>query len=147
MANDRRISGRTVYVVAIISTLVALAGAVVQFRQAAVPVGFERVETPAEVAIDRVHEVAVQSSEQTLSRTEVAFISAQLDEIRAALPEAFEKDKHADTKFYVRLGFSVILGGAALYVILSNKYDKETKKWAISVLTLISGVWVGSSTA
>lgn len=42
--------------------------------------------------------------------------------------------------------FSVVIGGAALYVVLSNKYDKETKKLARSALTLISGVWIGSVT-
>jgi hypothetical protein len=36
--------------------------------------------------------------------------------------------------FWTKLAFSAIFCIAALYVILSKKYDDETKKWAFSVL-------------
>jgi hypothetical protein len=49
-----------------------------------------------------------------------------------------------EQKFWIKLGFSLIFSGAALYIILSQKYDPETKKWAVSVLTLVAGVWIGS---
>lgn len=49
-----------------------------------------------------------------------------------------------ERKFWAKVIFSGVFCIAALYVILSNKYDDETKKWAFSVLTLIAGVWIGS---
>lgn len=49
-----------------------------------------------------------------------------------------------DTLFWLKLGFSVVLGLAALMIILSRRYDDKTQSWAFSMLTLISGVWVGT---
>jgi uncharacterized membrane protein len=49
-------------------------------------------------------------------------------------------------RFWAKIVFSTIFCIAALFVILSKKYDDETKKWAFSVLTLIAGVWIGSIT-
>lgn len=77
-------------------------------------------------------------------------------------PEAFEKVKTMDGKdfdrlmsqaepsnlqsdisFYMKAGLSLIFCLAALFVILSNRYDEDTRKWAFSVLSLIAGVWIG----
>lgn len=52
-----------------------------------------------------------------------------------------------ETKFWMKVVFSFVFLGAALYVILSKKYDDETKKWAFSVLTLIAGIWLGTATS
>lgn len=46
--------------------------------------------------------------------------------------------------FWVKVAFSGVFCLAALFVVLSAKYDAETKKWAFSVLTLIAGVWIGT---
>lgn len=48
--------------------------------------------------------------------------------------------------FWMKVIFSSIFCIAALYVIITRKYDDETKKWAFSVLTLIAGVWIGTAT-
>jgi len=48
--------------------------------------------------------------------------------------------------FWVKVGFSGILTLAALYVILSKRYNPETRKWAFDALTLIAGVWIGTYT-
>ncbi len=48
--------------------------------------------------------------------------------------------------FWIKVFFSAVFCFAALYVVLSNKYNDETKKWAFSVLTLIAGVWIGTAT-
>lgn len=48
--------------------------------------------------------------------------------------------------FWIKLVFSGIFCVAGLYVVLSQKYDDETKKWAFSVLSLIAGVWIGTIT-
>jgi len=47
-------------------------------------------------------------------------------------------------KFISKLAFSAIFSFAALFIVLSKKYDEDTKKWAFSVLTLVAGVWIGS---
>lgn len=49
-------------------------------------------------------------------------------------------------KFWVKFGFSVVFGFCALFVILSQKYNAETQKWAFSILSLVSGVWIGTVT-
>jgi hypothetical protein len=49
-------------------------------------------------------------------------------------------------KSLMKIIFSSLFTLSALYVILSRKFDEETKKWAFSVLTLIAGVWIGSVT-
>jgi hypothetical protein len=40
---------------------------------------------------------------------------------------------------------TAVFGLAALFVVLSRRFDSETRKWAFSVLTLIAGVWLGSA--
>ena len=56
------------------------------------------------------------------------------------------------TPLLIKLAFSAILTLAALYVVLAQRngkprYDPDTKKWAFSALSLISGVWIGTATA
>lgn len=63
---------------------------------------------------------------------------------QAAL-EVHKPDSSMQT-FWIKVIFSGILCLAALYVVLTRKYDDETKKWAVSVLTLIAGVWIGTAT-
>lgn len=46
--------------------------------------------------------------------------------------------------FWIKVGFSIVFCIAALYVVLSNKYEDETRKWAFGVLAIIVGVWVGT---
>lgn len=48
------------------------------------------------------------------------------------------------TLLLVKFTFSLILGSAALFVILSKRYDRDTKRWAFSILTTITGVWIGT---
>jgi hypothetical protein len=55
------------------------------------------------------------------------------------------------TPLVIKLVFSAILTLAALYVVLAQRdgkprYDPDTKKWAFSALSLISGVWIGTAT-
>ena len=49
--------------------------------------------------------------------------------------------------FWAKFFFSATFCLSALYIILSERYDDETKKWAFSVLTLIAGVWIGTVTS
>jgi hypothetical protein len=49
-------------------------------------------------------------------------------------------------KLIGKMVITSIFGIAALFVVLSRRYDTETKKWAFSILTLIAGVWLGSAT-
>ena len=46
--------------------------------------------------------------------------------------------------FWAKLGFSVLFGGAALWIVLKAKHPQRTQDWAFSVLTLIAGVWIGT---
>jgi hypothetical protein len=65
-----------------------------------------------------------------------------------AAPEAAA----STTPLVIKLVFSGVLTVAALYVVLAQRhgkprYDPDTKKWAFSALSLISGVWIGTATA
>jgi hypothetical protein len=56
------------------------------------------------------------------------------------------------TAMFIKLAFSAILTLAALYVVLAQRngkprYDPDTRKWAFSALSLVSGVWIGTATA
>jgi len=57
---------------------------------------------------------------------------------------ASDTSDHDNKIFWIKVIFSFLFAGAALYVVLSNKYDDDTKKWAFNVLTLISGIWIGA---
>ena len=46
--------------------------------------------------------------------------------------------------FWAKLGFSLLLGGASLFIVLKATYPQKTQDWAFSVLTLIAGVWIGT---
>jgi hypothetical protein len=57
----------------------------------------------------------------------------------------------SSTPLVIKLVFSTVLTLAALYVVLAQRhgkprYDPDTKKWAFSALSLISGVWIGTAT-
>ena len=62
-----------------------------------------------------------------------------LPAVQPALPDPF-------VKLIGKMAITSIFGIAALFVVLSRRYDTETKKWAFSILTLIAGVWLGSAT-
>ncbi|WP_430408361.1 hypothetical protein [Kordia sp.] len=49
-----------------------------------------------------------------------------------------------NTNNMIKIGVSLLFLIVCLFVILSKKYDDETKKWAFSMLTMIGGVWVGT---
>ncbi len=58
-----------------------------------------------------------------------------------------EETNTAEITLWAKIIFSGLFCIAALIVVLSNKYNDETKKWAFSVLTLVAGVWIGSATS
>lgn len=58
--------------------------------------------------------------------------------------EETEETNTAAITLWAKIIFSGLLCIAALIVVLSNKYNDDTKKWAFSVLTLIAGVWIGT---
>jgi hypothetical protein len=48
--------------------------------------------------------------------------------------------------FWIKVIFSGLFSLAALFVILSKRYEDkvETKQWAFAILTLIAGIWIGT---
>ncbi|MFA5417506.1 MAG: hypothetical protein WC341_03515 [Bacteroidales bacterium] len=105
--------------------------------------------------IDKMQDLNVLSSDSNLTevenkrlRTEFSMQMKDLEENIKPLEETVTKPtKGSDISLvtlYFKMGFSAIFCFAALYVVLSNKYDENTKKWAFSVLSLIAGIWIGS---
>ncbi|MCL6296256.1 hypothetical protein [Jejuia spongiicola] len=74
--------------------------------------------------------------------TTLSSILAERIKLEDALKE--KKVKPKESGYDYKLIFSAIFLIAALFVILSKKYDEDTRKWAFSVLTLIAGVWIGT---
>jgi hypothetical protein len=66
---------------------------------------------------------------------------------REAAASAAQEPPASSKPLVVKLVVTAVLGLAALWVVLSGKYDEETRKWAFSVLSLIAGVWIGSATS
>ena len=61
------------------------------------------------------------------------------------LSEASEGELHSAipsrTITFVRIAISLIVLGAALYVILSQKFPDESSKWAFGIVGIILGYW------
>ncbi len=98
-----------------------------------------------------LQEHSVQSPSETVGDKERESLSEGVKALREEIA-AFhasrgkaKKDVDPMTALLIKLAFSVFFGLAAMYVVLSKKYDDETKKWAFSVLALISGVWIGTA--
>lgn len=71
--------------------------------------------------------------------------AAAQSQVTGSIAAPLQPNTISDPKvFWVKVAFSAVFCIAALWVVLSGKYDAETKKWAFSVLTLIAGVWIGS---
>lgn len=66
------------------------------------------------------------------------------DEITYSSITASELQTIDGIRFIFKVVLSLIFTIGSMYVVLSNKYDEGTKKWAFSVLSLISGIWIGS---
>ncbi len=48
----------------------------------------------------------------------------------------------SDIQTIMRVVVSLIVLGAGLYIILSNKYPADTQKWAYGIVGLIVGYWL-----
>jgi len=46
--------------------------------------------------------------------------------------------------FWTKVRFSVLLGLPAIYVVLRETHAQRTQDWALNVLSVITGVWIGT---
>jgi len=110
---------------------------------------FKEVEH-SENTLKHIQENSVQAENEKISDKEREYLNTRLKALIGELKQnqllsSKKKDVIAPkTMFWLKLAFSVFFGLAAMFIVLSKKYDDETKKWAFSVLTLISGVWIGT---
>ncbi len=79
-------------------------------------------------------------------KSKVATVTKEGNNAAETIIAREEVKENAVFILWVKVIFSGIFCLAALFVVLSKKYDDETKKWAFSVLTLIAGVWIGTAT-
>jgi hypothetical protein len=96
----------------------------------------------------RLKALSVQASSDGVGDTERKFIDQEYEMLMQQMsdlekPESLQGLKDS-TKIWIKLGFSVVFGLAALFVVLSRKYNEETQKWAFSTLSLLAGVWIGT---
>jgi hypothetical protein len=104
----------------------------------------QRIRVIDQLAAGRTNNIS--ESEYKLKTAELV---KEIDNLRNQIqpvpnPKQVSEDPFLVQKFWIKLAFSVIFCVVALYVILSGKYEDDTKKWAISALTLIAGVWIGT---
>lgn len=102
-------------------------------------------------AIQKIKVHNIQSNSETITMKNH---NAQLTQLQNKI-EKYRQSKSNQTKtssnndlssqiLWIKVIFSLIFCLAALYVVLSKKFDDEKEKWAFSVLTLILGFWVGT---
>ena len=106
---------------------------------------FEEVAKSIPIDIIGNSERDFLNQELSSLRTEIEKIdmaNSKLSHIQAEVSN--ETDSNGFVILMAKLGFSLLFGLSALFVILSQKYEEDTQKWAFSVLSLISGVWIGT---
>jgi high-affinity Fe2+/Pb2+ permease len=93
--------------------------------------------------LEQIKQLSIKSSKDFHS---AGILKSKSDDLKTTLIENQTiSNQAAETQTYwVKVAFSAVFCLAALFVVLSNKYDADTKKWAFSVLSLISGIWIGS---
>ncbi len=98
-----------------------------------------------DIIVDSAKQIASSAIERLKSKIETVAIENSKTGATFQMQKDISKSKD-DNVFWAKVIFSGIFCLAALFVVLSKKYDDETKKWAFSVLTLIAGVWIGTAT-
>ena len=116
-------------------------------------------KTIEKAAQDIEREIEKSAASDTAGDKEREFLNQELSSLKAEIEkiemansklvqvQAEVSDKPDSSGFIIliaKLGFSLLFGLSALFVILSQKYEEDTEKWAFSVLSLISGVWIGT---
>lgn len=123
-------------ILSVILVLISAFIAVYLIRQspdALVPV--TNITTAAETANNPALEDLATAAETALPGKEIVVVDASsVDNSQSTI----------DIQLWAKLGFSVMFGLSALYIVLSQKYSDDATRWAFSVLTLISGVWIGT---
>jgi hypothetical protein len=116
----------------------------------------QSVKIPTDVLqrkMQAINELANQSSKDNISDKEynqqISGLLNELNDLKRQI-ESYKNQKpksddgFSEQKFWIKLVFSCVFSIAALYVVLSQKYKDDVRKWAFSVLTLIAGVWIGT---
>jgi hypothetical protein len=98
-----------------------------------------KVDTSTQFSLD-TFEVGALYSLDAFSDTDQKMMLSKEN----TLKESAQETKQDFKTFCVKIAFSGVFCIAALFVILSQKYDSDTKSWAIGILNLIAGVWIGT---
>lgn len=130
---------KTIRILSVILALISIfiaAYAIIQRPSALVPV--TDIKTAAETGIPVSQELQQLSAEIEASSpdTQVVLVDS------ASVKES--QQSPIDIQLWAKLGFSVVFGFSALFIVLSQRYSDDTTRWAFTVLTLISGVWIGT---
>jgi len=56
------------------------------------------------------------------------------------MPQRTDPDRR--TLLFVRIGLSVVVLGASLFIILSQKFSSDSSKWAFGMIGLVVGYWL-----
>lgn len=107
----------------------------------------KRLNARTRVFIDSVTSGKLKSIEnprEYMANVKLSFDYLKAREQQEPPSKSPENNNFTTEKFWIKVGFSFLFSIAALFIILSKKYDEGTKKWAYSVLTLIAGVWIGT---
>lgn len=96
---------------------------------------------PIELEADRQREYQKRQDETNDLLVQLKSVLLSQNQIQ----QRAEMSKTPKSTFGMKEIISIIFCLAGLFVVLSNKYDADTKKWAFSILTLIAGVWVGGT--
>jgi hypothetical protein len=65
-------------------------------------------------------------------------------DIRATADEHAPKASGLDGSMFMRIAVSLLVLGAALFIILSKQYDSDQQKWAFGAIGTVLGYWLKS---
>jgi hypothetical protein len=97
-------------------------------------------------------QIAQLNQQQAAEQYKLSQMQAEQDaekeqQLQASIDKLVNSQKEDANKKYQAMPIiiSSFLGLAALFIILSKKYDAETMKWATGTLGVIVGFWLGGS--
>lgn len=94
---------------------------------------------------------AVNEKYNAIQKAKSQIVDSILNNVKLAesekldLIERIEMREQENLKFKIKVIISIGLLLFSLIIIFMKRFDENTKKWAFSVISLITGVWIGTA--
>jgi hypothetical protein len=130
---------KTIRILSIILALISIfIAAYVIIKRPNALVGVMDIRTAEEAGLPVSQELQEFSAEIEANSPDTQVVLADANSVNES------QQSGIDIQLWAKLGFSVVFGLSALFIVLSQRYGEDATRWAFSILTLISGVWIGT---